>query len=57
MQWNAESQLATAITQHSERIAGEILALEIIQDHSLEIPTTKGNAIALGLKLQKASHE
>ena len=36
---------------HAERIAGEILALEITQDEGLEIPKTKGDAIALGMKL------
>ena len=54
MSWNAEGQLAQAIALHSEHIAGEILALEITQDASLEIPQTKGEGIALGLKLTKA---
>jgi isoleucyl-tRNA synthetase len=49
--WNANEDIAKAINSRSDEISNEVLALELVQVSSLEIP---GEEFALALELKKA---
>ncbi|TVR41163.1 MAG: isoleucine--tRNA ligase [Planctomycetota bacterium] len=54
LSWNANDDIAAAITEHRERIMGEILARSLNQDSTLAIPQADKDSLALAIVISKA---